>query len=147
MGWTRQALRHSAFLRWLHRRGELEAVPAFPKITPRRHTPTIITPDDQDAVLAEIPLEGYARTHFGYFEEASIYEINYAELEDWDGWLASKGLSAKTRRNILGAFSAFLHWLHRRGELEAVPAFPKITPRRHTPTIITPEDQDAVLAW
>ncbi len=91
-------------------------------------------------------LERYARTHFGYFAEASIYEINYGELEDWDGWLASKGLSAKTRRNILGAFSAFLHWLHRRGEIDAVPAFPQITPRRHVPTIISPADQDAVLA-
>ncbi len=90
-------------------------------------------------------LEHYARTHFRYFAEASVFEINYAELEDWDAWLASQGLSGKTRRNILGAFSAFLHWLHRRGEVEVVPPFPEITPRRHTPTIISPADQDAVL--
>ena len=53
--------------------------------------------------------------HFSWWTGRSIYEVDYASLEDWGYWLADRGLSAKTRRNVMGAFRAFLGWLCRRG--------------------------------
>jgi integrase len=41
--------------RWLHARGELEAVPRFPTVAKRKHVPNVIAPDEQERVLAAIP--------------------------------------------------------------------------------------------
>ena len=41
--------------RWLHARGELEAVPHFPTVGKRKHVPKVIAPEDQERILAAIP--------------------------------------------------------------------------------------------
>ena len=58
----------------------------------------------------------YARPegHFSWWVGCSIFEIDYGGLEDWSLWLADRGLSAKSRRNVLGAFRSFMGWLRRR---------------------------------
>ncbi|MBW2362625.1 MAG: tyrosine-type recombinase/integrase [Deltaproteobacteria bacterium] len=61
-------------------------------------------------------------------------------------WLADRGLSAKTRRNALGAFRSFLGWLKRRGDLRDIPEVPLPRVDDHEPRILSIEDQDAILA-
>ncbi len=48
-------------------------------------------------------LKRYAREggEFSYLAHYSVYEIDFAALEDWSLWLADRGLSPKTRRNVL----------------------------------------------
>ncbi|OFW99251.1 MAG: hypothetical protein A3E78_11735 [Alphaproteobacteria bacterium RIFCSPHIGHO2_12_FULL_63_12] len=94
-------------------------------------------------------LERYAAPggHFDFIAEHSVFELRFKHLEDWSVWLArDRELGPKTRRNVLGAFSAFLNWLHRRGEISDVPPFPEISVPRHLPKIISIDAQDLVLA-
>jgi integrase len=106
-------------------------------------------------------LETYVR-HPGYWgawwKGREVHGITYGELEDWSTWLAreggaidektgkGRGLSSKTRRQVLGAFRTFLRWLERRQEIEDVPQFPAIEVDEYLPTIIDLETQDAVIA-
>ncbi len=92
-------------------------------------------------------LESLARAggHFSFFARLSIHEMSYGALEDWSLWLADRGLSPKSRKNVLAAFRAFLSWLHRRGELREVPDFPRIRVDERDPRIIGIADQDRVL--
>jgi len=83
--------------------------------------------------------------YFSWWAGRSIHEIDYGALEDWSLWLADRGLSAKTRRNALGAFHSVLGWLRRRGEIRDVPEFPWPKVEEHEPRILTIEDQDAIL--
>ncbi len=68
-------------------------------------------------------LERFAKPegYFSWWAGRSIHEIDYGMLEDWSLWLADRGLSPKTRRNVLGAFHSFLGWLRRRGDTRGVP--------------------------
>ena len=92
-------------------------------------------------------LDRYARPNgcFQFVSPLSIHEISYGCLEDWVQWLAARGLSGKTRRNVLGAFRSFMSWLHRRGEIDRIPEFPEIPVDEYTPVIISSETQDLVL--
>jgi integrase/recombinase XerC len=85
--------------------------------------------------------EGY----FSWWAGCTIYEIDYAALEDWSLWMADRGLAAKTRANALGAFRSFVTWLHRREELQKVPEFPWPKVDEHQPRILRIEEQDAIL--
>ncbi len=93
-------------------------------------------------------LRRYARAdgEFSWWDTRSIYEIDYAALEDWCGWLADRGLSAKTRKNVLGAFRTFLGWLRRRGEIRDLPECPSLDVPEYEPRVLRVEDQAAVLA-
>jgi len=84
--------------------------------------------------------------HFSFLEKTSIHEISVGVLEDWSLWLADRGLSPKSRRNVMGYFRAFLAWLHRRGELREVPVFPLPKADEHEPRLLAISDQDRVLA-
>jgi integrase len=76
-----------------------------------------------------------------------VGDIDSATLEDWSTWLAERGLGAKTRCHVLGAFRTFCTWLRRRKDIISIPEFPeRPRMREHEPRIITPEQQDAVLA-
>ena len=46
--------------------------------------------------------------HFCFFDRTSILTLDYGILEDWSLWLADRGLSPKTRRNVLASFRALL---------------------------------------
>lgn len=92
-------------------------------------------------------LEAYAAPggHFAWWESKSIYEIDFASLEDWSLWLGDRELSPKTRRNVIGAFRSFVGWLRRRDELAGVPEFPWPKVPEHEPRVLSIPDQDAVL--
>ncbi len=92
--------------------------------------------------------ERYARPsgEVEWWEGRGIQEVDFALLEDWDLWMADQGKSAKTRRNVLGAFRSFLGWLRKRKAIQSVPEFPAPRVPEHQPKIITLAEQEAVLA-
>jgi hypothetical protein len=59
--------------------------------------------------------------HFSFLDRYSIHQMTYGVLEDWSLWLADRGQSPKSRRNLLGYMGAFLRWLERRGEIHKAP--------------------------
>jgi integrase len=93
-------------------------------------------------------LRRYARPdgEFAFLAGYSVNEIDFGTLEDWSLWLADRGLSAKTRRNVMGAFRSFLGWLHRRGTVREIPEFPLPRAVEHEPRILSIEDQDRILS-
>lgn len=93
-------------------------------------------------------LERYARAdgHFGPLLGVSIFELRAGVIEDWARGLARAGLSPKTRRNVIGALSALLHWLVAREELGRVPHLPSVRVARVARRIVRPEVQDEILA-
>ena len=95
--------------------------------------------------LKELESLARAEGHFSFFSRLSIHELSYGTLEDWSLWLADRGLSPKSRKNVLAAFRGFLSWLHRRGELREVPDFPRLRVDDRDPRIIGIGDQDRVL--
>lgn len=93
-------------------------------------------------------LERYAEPggHLDELLELTIYELRPARLEAWGRNLAKKGLAPKTRRNIVGALAAFLNWLYDLEEISRVPKLPSVSVPTHSPRIIAPATQDAILA-
>jgi len=96
--------------------------------------------------------QGASQGHFSFFDDKSIFEINYGTLEDFSLWLADRDLgeeehtlSPKSRRTYLATFQTFLRWLQRRGELRDVPRAPTIKVADHEPRIIGFSDQQRVL--
>ena len=78
--------------------------------------------------------------------EATHYAtIRYAHLEDLDASLAARGLSPKTRQHVLAALKTFYRWMHRRGDVAEVPTFPTVSVPEREPTILSPDQQRAVL--
>lgn len=79
-------------------------------------------------------LERYARAggHFSWWRHRSIHEIEYGTLEDWSHWLADRGLSPKTRHNVIAAFRSFVGWLKRRRQSASYPS----SPGRRSPSTI-----------
>ena len=92
-------------------------------------------------------LKRYARNggHFSWWNGRTIYEIDYAALEDWSLWLADRNIGPKTRRNVMGGFHSFMSWLRRRGAIKEVPEVPWPKAPEHQPRILSPEAQDALL--
>ncbi len=95
--------------------------------------------------LKELERYASAQGYFGFFRGISIHEVTFGVLEDWETWLSRRGLSPKTRRNILGAFRTFLAWLKKRGEIREVPEFPWPRAAEYEPRILSIEDLDRVL--
>ena len=95
--------------------------------------------------------------YFSWWTGKLPSEICFASLEDWIRWLstlevrtrqgvsAGKTLNPNTRRKALDAFRTFVRWLHKRGEIENLPAFPTIRTEPYEPTIISIETQQAIL--
>jgi integrase len=95
--------------------------------------------------LREIRRYAQPEGHFSYLHGRSVCEIRYAHIQDWISWLADRGLSAKSRSLIVGAFHALLGWLHERGDLDKLPRFPPMHVPTHRPKTISPVAQDAIL--
>ncbi len=45
------------FMRWMRRRGEIDAVPEFPRLSIERKAPKVYSSENQAAVLAKVPTE------------------------------------------------------------------------------------------
>jgi len=76
---------------------------------------------------------------------ASLFTVDEATLEDWSLWMAEKGLSAKTRRNVMAAFHTFCVWARKRRKTWEIPEFPWPVPDDHIPQLISPELQQQIL--
>jgi integrase/recombinase XerC len=83
--------------------------------------------------------------HFSFLDRHSIHQMTYGVLEDWSLWLADRGQSPKSRRNLLGYIGAFLRWLERRGEIHKAPRVPSVRVDEYEPHILAISDQDLVL--
>ena len=55
----------------------------------------------------------------------------------------ARGLKAKSRRSLLGAFRALVGWLRKRGELREIPEFPRARVDEYDPQVLSVEAQDA----
>jgi hypothetical protein len=78
-------------------------------------------------------LKHYAKPDgvLSWWTDITIHEVTYAALEDWSLWLSKRGLSPKSRRNILGVFRSFVGWLFKRHEIDELPRdwpWPKVSP-------------------
>jgi len=93
-------------------------------------------------------LDRYAKPggHWSYWEGRPIHGLAYSDVADWHRWLATRGISAKTRKNVSDAFRAMLRWWKDRDEGVAVPKFDVIRVRRYVPTIIGMDEQARILA-
>lgn len=81
-----------------------------------------------------------------WWEGRGIAEVDEVSLEEWSLWMARRGVGAKTRRNVLGAFRSFLGWLKKRKAIREVPDFEMPEVDEHAPRVITRAQQEAVLA-
>jgi integrase len=86
-----------------------------------------------------------AGAHFSYWYGKSIWEIDTAGIEEWSYWLADKGLSPKSRRNVLAGFHSFLGWIADQRQAFEVPRFPWPEAQERLPNILSREIQAKVL--
>ena len=101
--------------------------------------------DRSPTYLRELERYGRPGGHFSWWQNRSIHEIEFGTLEDWSHWLADRGLSPKTRHNVIAAFRSFVGWLKRRRQLRELPEFPWPKVPEHDPRVLTLETQDAIL--
>ena len=90
---------------------------------------------------------------FAYWNGWHVFAITYGALEDWRAWLAHTGReseqgprSGKTIQNTMAELRRCLRWLHRRGDLDSVPDFPRVPTDRKAPAVLRIEEQQRVLA-
>jgi integrase len=79
-----------------------------------------------------------------FFRGRSVHEVSAGLLKEWDTWLAARGLSPKSRRNVLGALRAFFGWLREHEVVQAIPVFKLPRDPRHQPQVLTAAEQDRV---
>jgi len=86
------------------------------------------------------------RGHLDPLLSVSIHSVTYGVLEDWRDWLFTQGLKPKSIHHVIADFGTFLRWLHKRQEIESVPALPEVRVPEYAPKIPTPAVQDRILA-
>ena len=82
-------------------------------------------------------------SHFAFWRGCSISEVRPAALHDWAEWLIQRELAPKTRKNVMGAFHAFLSHLMDREEISRIPRFPWPKVPTHSPKVLSAEAVDA----
>lgn len=133
------------FLRWLERRGEIDSVPQFPQVRTERKPPEILRPEDQAAVIAEVPQERrgifIAMRHTLRPGEARAMDLLRWRSPDMLVQRAFKGLSAESPIRglkegdwrVVGADAELAQWVEwrmaqaspeERLKREDVPLFP-----------------------
>jgi integrase len=75
----------------------------------------------------------------------TFHEVDFPGLQAWASWLTSRGLSPKTRHNVMAALHSFLAWLRQMGQLLYLPVFPWPRLREHAPRLLSAEAQAHVL--
>ena len=83
---------------------------------------------------------------FDWWAETHVFSIKFGLLEDWAAHLTKAGKGPVIRRRLLENFRRMLRWLHKRGDLDATPDFPKIPYDQKAPEVLLPREQAAVLA-
>ena len=105
--------------------------------------------DRQPRTLAErerwAATEGDAN-HFAWWYGRSIWEISTATLDEWSLWMATgRGLGAKTRWNVMSAFSAFLTWLEGQRRTFHKPKIPWPERDERLPEVLSLSERDRLL--
>lgn len=92
--------------------------------------------------------ERYARDggELEFWEGMSVYEVDYAALEDWMHWMAKRGLKAPTRVKVVQTFRTFLGWLKRRKVIDALPDFPELPSSDYEPSVVSLDVQAKIVA-
>ena len=80
-----------------------------------------------------------------FWEGQSVYEVDYASLEDWIRWMAKRGLKAPTRVKVVQTFRTFLGWLKRRKVIDALPDFPELPSSDYEPTVVSLDVQGQIV--
>jgi hypothetical protein len=83
--------------------------------------------------------------YFAWWYGRSIFEIDKATLEEWSYWMAERGISGKTRRNVMADFSSFLNWLGEARRTFEVPRIPWPEADHPLPAVLTREVQAKVI--
>jgi integrase len=84
--------------------------------------------------------------HLAWWYGASLFTIDRDAVEEWDLWMAQRGLGAKTRRNVMAALHSFCVWAKHRRPTFDVPDFPWPQPDEYVPRVLSLDLQRAVLA-
>ncbi len=83
--------------------------------------------------------------HFAWWYGRTIWDVDRGSLKEWSYFLAKRGLTAKTRRNVMAGFSSFLSYVEeRRGSFKA-PEMPWPESDERIPTVLTLDVRDQVL--
>ncbi len=85
-------------IRWLHRRGEVEAVSPFPAIPVPEHAPKVISQEQQAAVLAQIPWERRGLFLAAASEALRMGELRALDLADYQDGRLRIARATKQRR-------------------------------------------------
>lgn len=88
-------------------------------------------------------LERYCKVggHFEFWRERSVFEVDSGSVRDFNRWLRTRGISAKTRKNVIWAFRALLGWL----EFRDIPPMPRVPVDEYSPMVVTMKAQEAIL--
>ena len=87
-------------------------------------------------------LEGHI---FTFFKQRPLNKINTITLEDFVSYLTQQDLSAATIQGYLAHVRKLLLLLNRKGVLEAIPPFPKVTSQVHSRGAFTVSEYQAIL--
>jgi integrase len=89
-------------------------------------------------------LEGYYKNWFVFFQDYDVKAINLESITAFKDTIHRK---SKTVRHILFNLHAFMMWLHSRGTIEVLPAFPKMkkTNDSRRTYALRPEEQKKAL--
>lgn len=89
-------------------------------------------------------LEGYNNNWFTFFHEYDVKVIDLELMTRFKDTIERKG---KTIKHIMFTLRTFMAWLHSRGTIEVMPAFPKVkkTNDSRRTRALTPEQQTEVL--
>ena len=139
---------------WAHPKGETggrlrllhRSASVWPRLVEPRHPNQ--RPCHGPKAAGGYPRRGGRTRPGGYLASVvglSIDEIDFGTLEDLSLVLAKRGLSPKSRRNVLGILRSFLGWLHKRGKIRSIPNFPWPKVDEYEPRILSIEDQDRIL--
>jgi transposase len=90
-----------------------------------------------------------------YRDGLTVHEISGARIREWVRWLqsrrssrsasASGRLAPKSVKNIVVSFRTFVRWLYSLEKIARVPPFPPVRVPDYTPTLLSAEDQAAIL--
>jgi len=84
---------------------------------------------------------GYLR----WWDGVSLFTVDWYAVETWSLWMAERGLSGKTRRNVMAAFHSFCVWANHRFPTWTIPDFPWPEADEYIPRVISLELQQKIL--
>jgi|SRR5271157_2160612 len=88
-------------------------------------------------------LQRFGRKYMEPLHGLALTDLTFSVI---DRWVRALPVAASTQRRVLAGFRVFLKWCRREGKLPVMPELPRISVAEHMPTLLTREQQAAVLA-